>query len=60
MLRRGAALWFVALHGDEQKRRCERIFRDHGYGLFTVEGAPIDGPLEREPADEICAVPPGR
>lgn len=48
-------VWLVALHGDEQKRRCQSLLIEAGYRLYGLDGTEFDsGPL---PTDEIYAVP---
>jgi FkbM family methyltransferase len=50
--------WFIALHGDEARRRCGEILSDAGYAIRTLDGTAI-GDLAKWPGDEIVATPAG-
>jgi FkbM family methyltransferase len=52
-----STIWFVALHGRDQKRACQRIFEDSEYELFELDGSQIRDPLEYLDVDEIYAAP---
>jgi FkbM family methyltransferase len=55
LLENGKAIWFIALHGDEQKRRCQQILLAAGYTVHTIAGDLIREPLESLAVDEIYA-----
>jgi FkbM family methyltransferase len=55
LLEKGNAIWFIALHGDDQKRRCQRLLLEAGYALHTVAGDLIREPLDSLAVDEIYA-----
>lgn len=55
LLRSKKSVWFIAMHGEEQARRCQAILFDADYRLYRLEGTELrHGPL---PTDEIYAVP---
>jgi FkbM family methyltransferase len=54
LIRRRRPIVFVALHNDEQKRRCLGQLRDSGYGIFDLSGNRVgDFPA----TDEVYALP---
>jgi FkbM family methyltransferase len=55
LLRSKKTVWFIAIHGEEQARRCQTILFDADYRVYRLEGTELRrGPL---PTDEIYAVP---
>jgi FkbM family methyltransferase len=55
LLRLKKTVWFIAMHGDEQARRCQTILFDADYRFYRLEGTELHhGPLL---TDEIYAVP---
>ncbi|MFN2453698.1 MAG: FkbM family methyltransferase [Pyrinomonadaceae bacterium] len=57
ILKEQSAVWFIALHGDEQKQNCQEILEAHHYRLFTLDARPVTYRLETSTHDEIYAVP---
>ena len=47
---------FLALHGEEQRQDCTVLLRAMDYGLYTLDGNQIEGPIL---TDEIVALPIG-
>jgi FkbM family methyltransferase len=55
LLQRGRARWFIALHGDAQKRRCEGLLRSANYSLYDLSGNPLREALGSLDVDEVYA-----
>jgi FkbM family methyltransferase len=54
ILREARPVVFVALHSNEQRRKCAAILRVAGYTICDLQGQPVKGVPE---TDEIYAVP---
>ena len=55
LLRKNKTVWFIALHGDEEKRQCYEIMKRAGYTVFLLNGSEVLHPDFQ--GDEIYAVP---
>lgn len=55
LLNRRKTVWLVAMHGEEQKRRCQSLLTEAGYRLYSLDGTEFGSGLL--PTDEIYAVP---
>ncbi|MDD5036955.1 MAG: FkbM family methyltransferase [Methylococcaceae bacterium] len=53
LLKTKKAVWFIALHGDEQKAKVKAILETAGYQIFRLDGERICG--EIMDTDEIYA-----
>lgn len=51
-----SAVWFIALHGSTQRRRCQDILMSFGYRIFTLDGGEVTGRLADIREDEIYAL----
>jgi len=49
------SILFIALHGDEQKQRCQEILESSGYNIFFLDGSALGSSALR--SDEIYALP---
>lgn len=57
LLHKYNTVWFIALHGAEQKKLCQDILVSHGYSIFTLNGGQVIDPLENIKEDEVVALP---
>ena len=55
LLGKGRTVWFIALHGAEQRQQCQEIFRSSQYRIFHLDGHEHRGQVLDD--DEIYAVP---
>jgi FkbM family methyltransferase len=56
LLRSQPPLFILALHGQDQERRCRTVLDANGYRLTYLDGRPVsEGPLT---SDEVLAFPP--
>ena len=51
---------FIALHGQDQKRLCQRMLVENKYEIFWLNGSKVQGSLENHRGDEIYALPVNR
>ena len=58
LLSQRATVWFIALHGDQQKELCQNVLTSYGYRIFSMDGEMITAPLVNSSYDEIYALPP--
>ena len=54
LLERHRPILFVALHGGEQRRGCQRLMKKVGYTIYDLKGTPQPEDLE---TDEVYALP---
>lgn len=59
LLKKQVTVWFIALHGGEQKKLCQDILTTYGYEIFTLSGVQVTGRLEDINEDEIYVLPRG-
>lgn len=55
LLTRAKPTIVLALHGEEQRRRCRRILQELDYVLYALDGRPLTGDTFVD--DEIYALP---
>lgn len=55
LLREHKTIWFIALHGEEQKERCLEILRGYNYRIYALDETEFNGAYVEN--DEIYAIP---
>jgi FkbM family methyltransferase len=55
LLNQQKPMLFIALHGAEQKRRCQKALERLDYQIFNLDGSALDTPVLQD--DEIYAMP---
>jgi hypothetical protein len=55
LLNQQKPMLFIALHGAEQKRRCQKALEGLDYQIFNLDGSALNTPVLQD--DEIYAMP---
>jgi FkbM family methyltransferase len=59
LLEQRRTVWFISLHGQDQKAACGNILNEAGYAITAVDGTAVPGKLEEWDGDEVFASPRG-